>query len=118
MKCQSKAVQARRTHNSTWDKVGFRMVEFAMGTVCKVKVILSLSRILISVEIFFSSADYNCCSTNFNHFHHDSVNLSKGRSVDSRDNLSFSQKLHLMKSGRFQLFKGGRVENQDRKSVV
>jgi len=58
------------------------------------------------------SVDYNCCSTNFNHLHHDSVNLSNGRSVDSRDRLSFSQKLQLMKSGRFQLFKGGRVENQ------
>ena len=58
------------------------------------------------------SADFNCCSANFNHLHHDSVNLSNGRSVDSRDRLSFSQKLHLMKLGRFQLFKGGRVENQ------
>ena len=47
------------------------------------------------------SAVYNCCSTNFNNLHHDSINLSKGRSVDSRDSLSFSQKLHLMKSGRF-----------------
>ena len=58
------------------------------------------------------SADYNFCFANFNNLHHDSVNLSNGQSVDSRDNLSFSQKLHLMKSGRFQLFKGGRVENQ------
>ena len=61
-------------------------------------------------SLFFP--DYSCCSTNFNNFHHDSVNLGNGRSVDSRDSLSFSQKLHLMKSGRFQLFKGGRVENQ------
>ena len=58
------------------------------------------------------SAVYNCCSANFNHLHHNSVNLSNGRSVDSRDSLSFSQKLHLMKSDRFQFFKGGRVENQ------
>ena len=61
---------------------------------------------------FLFSADYNFCSANFNHLHHDSVNLSNGRSIDSRDSLSFSQKLHLMKLGRFQLFKGGRVENQ------
>ena len=53
MKCQRKAVQARRTQNSAWDKVGFRMVQFAMGTVCKVKVILSLLESLINVEKFY-----------------------------------------------------------------
>ena len=58
------------------------------------------------------STDYSCCSANFNNLHHDSVNLSNGRSIDSRDRLSFFQKLHLMKLGRFHLLKGGRVENQ------
>ena len=53
------------------------------------------------IKSFFFSADYSCCSANFNNLHHDSINLSNGRSVDSRDSLSFSQKLHLMKSGRF-----------------
>ena len=46
-------MQARRTRHSAWEKVGFRMVEFAMGTVCKVTVILSLLGSLISVEKFY-----------------------------------------------------------------
>ena len=58
------------------------------------------------------SANYSCCSANFKKLHHDSVNVSNGRSVDSRKNLSFYEKLNLMKSGRFQWFKVGRVENQ------
>ena len=58
------------------------------------------------------SANFSCCSTNFKNFHHDFVKASNGRSVDSRNNLSFSEKLNLMKSGIFQWFKVGRVENQ------
>ena len=60
----------------------------------------------------FFSTNYSCCSANFKNFHHDSVSFSSDRSVNSRDNLSFHEKLNLMKSGIFQLFKGRRVENQ------
>ena len=58
------------------------------------------------------SANYSCCSANFKNLHHDSVKVSNSRSADSRKNLSFYEKLNLMKSGRFQWFKVGRVENQ------
>ena len=58
------------------------------------------------------STKYSFCSANFKNLNHDSVSFSNGRSVNSRENLSFYEKLNLMKSGIFQWFKVGRVENQ------
>jgi len=58
------------------------------------------------------STNFSCCSANFKNLHHDTVKVSNGRSTDSRKNLSFYEKLNLMKSGRFQWFKVGRGENQ------
>ena len=58
------------------------------------------------------SENYICCSANSKNLHYDSVKVSNNRLVDSRKNLSFYEMLNLMKSGRFQWFKVGRVENQ------
>ena len=58
------------------------------------------------------SANFSCCSISFKNFQHDTVKVSNSRSTDSRKNLSFYEKLNLMKSKRFQWFKVGRVENQ------
>ena len=58
------------------------------------------------------SANFIFCFANFKNLHHDIVKVSNSRSTDSRKNLSFYEKLNLMKSGRFQWFKVGRVENQ------
>ena len=58
------------------------------------------------------SANFSFCSANFKNLHHDTIKVSSSRSTDSRNNLSFYEKLNLMKSGKFQWFKVGRVENQ------
>ena len=57
-------------------------------------------------------ANYSCCLANFKNLHYDSVKVSKSWLADSRKNLSFYEKLNLMKLGIFQWFKVGRVENQ------
>ena len=56
-------------------------------------------------------ANFSFFLANFKNLHHDSVKVSNSQSTDSRKNLSFYEKLNLMKSGRFQWFKVGSVEN-------
>ena len=58
------------------------------------------------------SANFSCCSASLKNLHHDTVKVSNSQSIDSRNNLYFYGKLNLMKSGIFQWFKVGRVENQ------
>ena len=58
------------------------------------------------------STNFSFHSASFKNLHHDIVKVTNGRSTDSRKNLSFYEKLNLMKSGRFQWFKVGRVENR------
>ena len=58
------------------------------------------------------SANFSCCFANSKNLHHDTVKVSNSRSTDSRKNLSFYEKLNLMKLGRFMWFKAGRVENR------
>ena len=58
------------------------------------------------------STNFSFYSASFKNLQYDTVKVSNSRSTDSRKNLSFYEKLNLMKSGRFQWFKVGRVENQ------
>ena len=57
------------------------------------------------------STNFSYCSENSKNLHHDTVKVSNSQSIDSMKNLSFYEKLNLMKSGIFQWFKVERVEN-------
>ena len=58
------------------------------------------------------TAKLSCCSASFENVQHDKVKVNNGWSMESRKNLSFQEKLQLMKSGKFQWIKIRRVGTQ------
>ena len=58
------------------------------------------------------TAKLSCFSASFENVQHDKVKVSNDWSTESRKILSFHEKLQLMKSGKFQWIKIGRVGMQ------